>query len=77
MATKKGRERGERKEKIKAKQENKTLFTKLKTYKISSPKTDAPIVASVYKTRGALYRQPQGMKIPKNLTTKLSYWIKE
>ena len=25
----------------------------------------------------SLYRQPQGVKIPINLTTKLSYWTKE
>ena len=39
------RERRERREKLKEKLKNKTLFTKLKTYKISSPKTDARIVA--------------------------------
>ena len=74
------RERRERREKIKAKLKNKTLFTKAvnETYK-NSPKAckTKTIYISYYKTRGALYRQPQGMKIPKKLTTKLSYWTKE
>ena len=33
----KKREKKEKREKIKAKPKNKTLFTKIKTYKISSP----------------------------------------
>ena len=74
------RERRERIEKIKAKLKNKTLFTKAvnETYK-NSPKACKTNYLYIlhYKTRGALYRQLQGMKIPKNLTTKLSYWTKE
>ena len=76
----KKKERRERGEKIKAKLKNKTLFTKAvnETYK-NSPKAckTKTIYLYYYKTRGALYRQPQGMKIPKNLKTKLSYWTKE
>ena len=71
----------ERREKIKAKLKNKTLFTKAVNEKLTenSPKACKLTIYlhTYYKTRGALYRQPQGMKIPKNLTTKLSYWSKE
>ena len=73
------RERRERREKIKAKLKNKTLFTKAvnETYKNSPKACKTNYLLLYYKMRGALYRQPQGMKIPKNLTTKLSYWTKE
>ena len=75
------RKRRERREKIKARLKNKTLFTKAvnETYKknLQRLKFTTMYMHHYYKTRGALYRQPQGMKIPKNLTTKLSYWTKE
>ena len=74
------RERRERREKIKARLKNKTLFTKAvnETYK-NSPKAKIHhyVHASLLQNERSLYRQPQGMKIPKNLTTKLSYWTKE
>ena len=74
------RERRERREKIKARLKNKTLFTKAvnETYK-NSPKAKIHHYVHVYllQNERSLYRQPQGMKIPKNLTTKLSYWTKE
>ena len=74
------RERRERREKIKAKLKNKTLFTKAvnETYK-NSPKACKTNYLHEYllQNERSLYRQPQGMKIPKNLTTKLSYWTKE
>ena len=71
------RERRERREKIKKK---KTLFTKAvnETYKNSpQAKIHHYVHASILQNERSLYRQPQGMKIPKNLTTKLSYWTKE
>ena len=62
------RKRRERREKIKARLKNKTLFTKAvnETYK-NSPKAKIHhyVPPSFYKTRGALYRQPHGVKIPK------------
>ena len=71
------RERRERREKIKARLKNKTLFTKAvnETYK-NSPKAKIHHYVHAYllQNERSLYRQPQGMKIPKNLTTKLSYW---
>ena len=74
------RERRERREKIKAKLKNKTLFTKAvnETYK-NSPKAKIHHYVHAYllQNERSLYRQPQGMKIPKKLTTKLSYWTKE
>ena len=74
------RERRERREKIKAILKNKTLFTKAvnETYK-NSPKAKIHhyVHAFLLQNERSLYRQPQGMKIPKNLTTKLSYWTKE
>ena len=74
------RERRERREKIKARLKNKTLFTKAvnETYK-NSPKAKIHHYVHTYllQNERSLYRQPQGMKIPKNLTTKLSYWTKE
>ena len=74
------RERRERREKIKARLKNKTLFTKAvnETYK-NSPKAKIHhyVHASLLQNERSLYRQPQSMKIPKNLTTKLSYWTKE
>ena len=74
------RERRERREKIKARLKNKTLFTKAvnETYK-NSPKAKIHhyVHAFLLQNERSLYRQPQGMKIPKNLTTKLSYWTKE
>ena len=74
------RERRERREKIKARLKNKTLFTKAvnETYK-NSPKAKIHhyVHASILQNERSLYRQPQGMKIPKKLTTKLSYWTKE
>ena len=74
------RERRERREKIKARLKNKTLFTKTvnETYK-NSPKAKIHHYVHAYllQNERSLYRQPQGMKIPKNLTTKLSYWTKE
>ena len=74
------RERRERREKIKARLKNKTLFTKAvnETYK-NSPKAKIHHYVHLYllQNERGLYRQPQGMKIPKNLTTKLSYWTKE
>ena len=74
------RERRERREKIKARLKNKTLFTKAvnETYK-NSPKAKIHHYVHVFllQNERSLYRQPQGMKIPKNLTTKLSYWTKE
>ena len=74
------RERRERREKIKARIKNKTLFTKAvnETYK-NSPQAKIHHYVHVYllQNERSLYRQPQGMKIPKNLTTKLSYWTKE
>ena len=74
------RERRERREKIKARLKNKTLFTKAvnETYK-NSPKAKIHHYVHVYllQNERSLYRQPQGVKIPKNLTTKLSYWTKE
>ena len=74
------RERRERREKIKARLKNKTLFTKAvnETYKNSSKaKIHHYVHASLLQNERSLYRQPQSMKIPKNLTTKLSYWTKE
>ena len=74
------RERRERREKIKARLKNKTLFTKAvnETYK-NSPKAKIHHYVHLYllQNERSLYRQPQGMKIPKNLTTNLSYWTKE
>ena len=74
------RERRERREKIKARLKNKTLFTKAvnETYK-NSPKAKIHhyVHAYILQNERSLYRQPQGVKIPKNLTTKLSYWTKE
>ena len=74
------RKRRERREKIKARLKNKTLFTKAvnETYK-NSPKVKIHHYVHAYllQNERSLYRQPQGMKIPKNLTTKLSYWTKE
>ena len=74
------RERRERREKIKARLKNKTLFTKAvnETYK-NSPKAKIHHYVHAYllQNERSLYRQAQGMKIPKNLTTKLSYWTKE
>ena len=74
------RERRERREKIKSKLKNKTLFTKAvnETYK-NSPKACKTnyLHALLLQNERSLYRQPQGMKIPKKLTTKLSYWTKE
>ena len=74
------RKRRERREKIKARLKNKTLFTKAvnETYK-NSPKAKIHhyVHASLLQNERSLYRQPQGMKIPKNLTTKLSYWTKK
>ena len=74
------RERRERREKIKTRLKNKTLFTKAvnETYK-NSPKAKIHhyVHASLLQNERSLYRQPQSMKIPKNLITKLSYWTKE
>ena len=74
------RERRERREKIQARLKNKTLFTKAvnETYK-NSPKAKIHHYVHAYllQNERSLYRQPQGMKIPKKLTTKLSYWTKE
>ena len=62
------RERRERREKIKARLKNKTLFTKAvnETYK-NSPKAKIHhyVHASLLQNERSLYRQPQGMKIPK------------
>ena len=76
----KKRERRERREKIKAKLKNKTLFTKavkMKTYRkdLLHQKLVKPnyIHAYLLQNERSLYRQPQGMKIPKNLTTRISY----
>ena len=75
------RERRERREKIKAKLKNKTLFTKavkMKTYRKDLQKlVKTKLSPFILQNERSLYRQPQGMKIPKNLTTKLSYWTKE
>ena len=75
------RERRERREKIKAKLKNKTLFTKavkMKNLQKRSPKACKNLLSTyLLQNERSLYRQPQGMKIPKNLTTKLSYWTKE
>ena len=75
------RERRERREKIKAKLKQKQFIyksSKMKTYR-NSPKACKTnyLHASILQNERSLYRQPQGMKIPKNLTTKLSYWTKE
>ena len=74
------RERRERREKIKARLKNKTLFTKAvnETYK-NSPKAKIHHYVHAYllQNERSLYRQPQGMKIPKTLITKLSYRIGE
>ena len=62
------RKRRERREKIKARLKNKTLFTKAvnETYK-NSPKAKIHHYVHVYPLQNerSLYRQPQGMKIPK------------
>ena len=63
------KERRERREKIKAKLKNKTLFTKavkMKTYK-NSPKACKTnyLHISLLQNERSLYRQPQGVKIPK------------
>ena len=74
------RERRERREKIKARLKNKTLFTKAvkENLQNKSPKAcKTNYVHTLLQNERSLYRQPQGMKIPKNLTTKLSYWTKE
>ena len=72
----KKRERRERREKIKAKPKNKTLFTKAVNENLQnyppSPKILQKLVYLLQNMRG-LYRPPQGMKIPKSLTTGLSY----
>ena len=70
------RERRERREKIKARLKNKTLFTKAvnETYKNSPKAKIHHYVHALLQNERSLYRQPQGVKIPKNLTTKLSYW---
>ena len=76
----KKRERRERREKIKAKLKNKTLFTKAVNENLQnrSPKAcKTKLTTCILQNERSLYRQPQGMKIPKNLTTKLSYWTKE
>ena len=74
------RERRERREKIKARLKNKTLFTKAvnETYE-NSPKAKIHHYVHAYllQNERSLYRQPQGMKIPKTLITKLSYRIGE
>ena len=50
----------------------------MKTYKSSSKaKIHHYVHAYLLQNERSLYRQPQGMKIPKNLVTKLSYWSKE
>ena len=71
------RERRERREEIKARLKNKTLFTKAvnETYK-NSPKAKIHyyVHPCLLQNERILYRQPQSMKILKNLTTKLSYW---
>ena len=74
------RERRERREKIKAKLKNKTLFTKaikenLQNKSPKACKTNYVHVCLLQNER-SLYRQPQSVKIPINLTTKLSYWTK-
>ena len=73
------RERRERREKIKARLKNKTLFTKAvnETYKILQRLKFTTMYMSLLQNERSLYRQPQGVKIPINLTTKLSYWTKE
>ena len=73
------RERRERREKIKAKLKSKTLFTKAvnETYKNSPKACKTNYLHALLQNERSLYRQPQGMKIPKNLTTRLSYWTKE
>ena len=77
----KKRERRERREKRnKSKPKNKTLFTKavnenLQNYS-PSPKILQKLLYLLQNMRG-LYRPPQGMKIPKSLTTWLSYRIRE
>ena len=62
------RERRERREKIKARLKNKTLFTNAvnETYK-NSPKAKIHHYVHAYllQNERSLYRQPQGMKIPK------------
>ena len=76
---KKERKKREKREN-KSKTKNKTLFTKAvnETYK-NSPKACKTnyLPQCLLQNERSLYRQPQGMKIPKNLTTKLSYWTKE
>ena len=78
-ARKKERKKREKREN-KSKTKNKTLFTKAvnETYK-NSPKAKIHHYVHVYllQNERSLYRQPQGVKIPKNLKTKLSYWTKE
>ena len=73
----KKRERRERREKIKAKLKNKTLFTKavkMKTYiKDLLHQKLVKTKLSTLQNERSLYRQPQGVKIPKKLTTRLSY----
>ena len=76
LAAEKGRERRERREKIKAKPKNKTLFTKAVTYRISpSPKIHQKLLklTILLQSMRGIYRPPQGMKIPKTLITRLSY----
>ena len=74
------RERRERREKIKARLKNKTLFTKAvneNLQKILQKLVKLYLHLPLLQNERSLYRQPQGMKIPKNLTTRLSYWTKE
>ena len=69
----KKRERRERREKRKKKPKNKTLFTKavienLQNYS-PSPKNSPKKLTYLLQNMRGLYRPPQGMKIPKSLTT--------
>ena len=63
-------------EKIKAKLKNKTLFTKAVNENLQNYLLHQKLVKtklSLLQNERSLYRQPQGMEIPKNLATRLSY----
>ena len=72
----KKRERRERGEKIKAKPKNKTLFTKavnLQDFPFTKNSQKASKLPSLLQSMRGIYRPPKGIKIPKTLTTRLSY----
>ena len=74
------RERRERREKIKAKLKQKQFIyksNKRKELTNHQKLVKLTIYLPLLQNERSLYRQPQGVKIPKNLTTKLSYWIGE